>query len=294
MRALFKGLGPTLVGVVPARSINFYTYGNGKQVLANEFNHGIETPLIHLLSAATAGVVTATVTNPIWVVKTRLQLERARHSQAVAAAVAGLGAGSGSTRGRPSGSAGLSTTAGSIVQSTRSLSTTSSVQMVRRIVSAEGLKGLYKGITASYLGVTEGTLQWTLYEQLKKLSARPRHAATLGTQEASSAPSSAASRLTGAVGSAGVAKFVAALITYPHEVLRTRMRQEPPLDPSRPGQRLPQRYTGLAQTFRVVVREEGAVALYGGLSAHLMRVVPNATVMFGIYELFLCLSQQTS
>lgn len=283
MRALFKGLGPTLVGVVPARSINFYTYGNGKQILASQFNGGVETPLIHLSSAAFAGMVTATVTNPIWVVKTRLQLERARQSQAVAAAVAAVGPG------RPAGSAGLYTSAGGAVQPAQPLTTTS-VQMVRRILSAEGVKGLYKGITASYLGVTEGTLQWTMYEQLKKISAQPKHHASLGTKD-DSPVATAASRLTGAVGAAGVAKLVAALVTYPHEVLRTRMRQEPPLDPSRPGHRLPQRYTGLAQTFRVVVREEGAAALYGGLSAHLLRVVPNATVMFGIYELFLSLSQ---
>ena len=31
--ALFKGLGPTLVGVIPARAINFYTYGNGLSLI---------------------------------------------------------------------------------------------------------------------------------------------------------------------------------------------------------------------------------------------------------------------
>jgi hypothetical protein len=53
--ALFKGLGPTLVGVIPARSINFYTYGNGKQVIANRFNGGQESSLVHLSAAAFAG-----------------------------------------------------------------------------------------------------------------------------------------------------------------------------------------------------------------------------------------------
>jgi len=32
-RALFKGLGPNLTGVVPARAINFYAYGNGKRII---------------------------------------------------------------------------------------------------------------------------------------------------------------------------------------------------------------------------------------------------------------------
>lgn len=44
------------------------------------------------------------------------------------------------------------------------------------------------------------------------------------------------------------------------------------------------KYTGLWQTLKLVIAEEGVRSLYGGLSAHLMRVVPNAAVMFFIYE----------
>lgn len=32
----------------------------------------------------------------------------------------------------------------------------------------EGIKGLYRGMSASYLGVAEGTIQWVIYEKLKK------------------------------------------------------------------------------------------------------------------------------
>lgn len=38
------------------------------------------------------------------------------------------------------------------------------------------------------------------------------------------------------------------------------------------------------QTLKLVIKEEGAASMYGGLSAHLMRVVPNAIVMYSIYE----------
>src|SRR5882762_1341480 len=86
-RALFKGLGPTLVGVIPARSINFFTYGNGKQVIANNFNHGQENTYVHLVAAAIAGVITGTATNPIWVVKTRLQLLTLNQSNASSTAL---------------------------------------------------------------------------------------------------------------------------------------------------------------------------------------------------------------
>lgn len=44
------------------------------------------------------------------------------------------------------------------------------------------------------------------------------------------------------------------------------------------------KYTGLWQTLQLVIKEEGVGRLYGGLSAHLLRVIPNAAVMFSIYE----------
>ena len=75
-RALFKGLGPNLVGVVPARSINFYTYGTGKRLMAQYANGGHEAAWIHLAAGVVAGVTTSTATNPIWMVKTRLQLDK--------------------------------------------------------------------------------------------------------------------------------------------------------------------------------------------------------------------------
>ncbi|KAF6760796.1 mitochondrial carrier protein RIM2 [Ephemerocybe angulata] len=224
-RALFKGLGPTLVGVVPARSINFFTYGNGKQIIAQTFNNGEENSLVHLAAAACAGVVTSTATNPIWVVKTRLQL------------VQGGGA---SAKGK------------------------GSLACIQKIVREEGFKGFYRGLTASYLGVTEGTIQWVLYERLKKMTANAEGQG--GWKE-----------WAGMLGSAGTAKCVASLITYPHEVIRTRLRQPPPTDG-------PPKYTGLWRTLRVIIAEEGARSLYGGLSAHLMRVIPNSAVMYAIYE----------
>jgi solute carrier family 25 protein 33/36 len=38
------------------------------------------------------------------------------------------------------------------------------------------------------------------------------------------------------------------------------------------------------QCFGLIFREEGFVALYSGLVPHMLRVVPNAAIMFGTYE----------
>lgn len=175
-RALFKGLGPTLVGVIPARSINFFTYGNGKQVIANKFNDGQEATWVHLCAAALAGIATGTATNPIWVVKTRLQLAADEASSALH----------------------------------QKSSFGGSWDMIKSIMREEGVRGFYKGLSASYLGVTEGTIQWVLYERLKKLSANVED-------------KGGAAEWLGLLGSAGTAKCVASLITYPHEVRPSRM-----------------------------------------------------------------------
>lgn len=229
--ALFKGLGPTLVGVIPARSINFFTYGNGKEIISRQFNGGKESPGVHLIAAAWAGIVTGTATNPIWMVKTRMQLS--------------------ASQSRPYAS---------------------SWACIKDIFTQEGTRGFYKGLSASYLGVTEGTIQWVLYERLKKLSKANIRDNRFG-------------EWLGMVGSAGTAKMVASLITYPHEVIRTRLRQ--------PMVNGVKKYTGLWQTLRLVIAEEGTRRLYGGLAAHLLRVVPNAAVMFSIYEGILHWSRQS-
>jgi len=247
--ALFKGLGPTLVGVIPARSINFFVYGNGKQIIANNFNGGIENSFVYLVAAAIAGLATATATNPIWVVKTRLQLSSSQQTL-------------------PSASPSLSQ-----VRKAATPRFTSSLDCIRHILKNEGVPGLYRGLSASYLGVTEGTIQWVLYERLKKLSGgdgkgRGSNGEKIGLFQ----------QWLSMIGSAGTAKMAASLVTYPHEVIRTRLRQ--PLDPVTGKTK----YTGLLQTLRVILAEEGARSLYGGLSAHLLRVVPNAAVMYTIYE----------
>ncbi|KAI8394275.1 mitochondrial carrier domain-containing protein [Radiomyces spectabilis] len=231
MRGYFKGLGPNLVGVIPARSINFYTYGNGKK-LYTELNHGKETAAVHLVSAATAGIVTSTATNPIWVVKTRLQLQ-----------------GNGVRR------------------------YTSSLDCVLHILKEEGVKGLYKGMSASYLGVAEGTIQWVIYEHLKRKWAVNSVGTVSGEKRFGG---KSVQDWMGNLGAAAVSKFVAACVSYPHEVIRTRLRQ--------PAENGVQKYTGLWQCLRLVAKEEGVVALYGGMTAHLLRVVPNAAIMFFCYE----------
>ncbi|KAJ2773893.1 hypothetical protein IWQ56_000818 [Coemansia nantahalensis] len=226
-RGWFAGLGPALVGIVPSRAIQFFTYANGKQALARW--NGQETPLVQLSAAAFAAMVTTTATSPIWMVKTRMQLAKD---------TPGGGSGGGS------------------------------IACLRAIVEKEGLRGLYKGTSAAYLGASESAIQWMIYEQLKR-AARSR-----------SPESGAAARATWFeyFGAAASAKLLASVITYPHEVLRTRLRQPP-------DEHGVVKYRGLVRSARIIFAEEGLRGFYGGLTPHLLRTVPNASIMFLAYEL---------
>jgi solute carrier family 25 protein 33/36 len=182
-RALFKGLGPNLVGVIPARSINFYTYGNGKRLISDYLNNGRDSAWVHLSAAALAGVVTSTATNPIWLVKTRLQLDKNMAAERGAAAKRRY---------------------------------KNSLDCIRQVLRDEGIRGLYKGMSASYLGVAESTMHWMLYEQIKRSLVKREERLALSGRPKTWWDHTV--DWTGKFGAAGSAKFIAAVLTYPHEV----------------------------------------------------------------------------
>ena len=76
---------------------------------------------------------------------------------------------------------------------------------------------------------------------------------------------------------ASTAKMIAIIATYPHEVVRTRLREQAINGAFK--------YTGFLNTLNIIAKEEGVRGLYGGMGLHLLRSVPNAAVMFVTFEL---------
>lgn len=182
-RALFKGLGPNLVGVVPARSINFYVYGTGKRAYSTWSGLEDTNPLIHLGSAVTAGIATGTATNPIWLIKTRLQLDKNKAER------------KGDVSARRY---------------------RNSWDCIRQIMRHEGPTGFFKGLSASYLGVSESTLHWLLYENAKsRLRTREEKLVESGRERTWWDHTVS---WTGNLFAAGGSKGLATILTYPHEV----------------------------------------------------------------------------
>lgn len=163
--------------MVPATAIKFYVYGNCKRIGAQVTGYGEDSTLIHAQAAISAGIATATATNPIWLVKTRLQLDKSQ-------------AATGGRRYK------------------------NSLDCVQQVLRQEGVRGLYKGLSASYLGSVETALHLVLYERLKTMLNK-----SLGSPDGKdTATQREITSWVSTTGAAGSAKFAAALLAYPHEV----------------------------------------------------------------------------
>lgn len=241
LRGFFRGLLPTIIGILPARATYFWAYATTKSQLSARFG---ESPIIHMLSAAAAGISSNTLTNPIWLMKSRVQLQ-----------------------------AGASTTNPMVYRGYR--------DAMVRIFREEGIAGFFKGLSASYWGVTEGALHFVVYERIKAhLIANNRTKIARGDYLRNSSLPPDPERLTSLqyLTAAAVSKLIASAATYPHEVVRLRMREQPRFVGAIP------KYRGMIQSLRVIAREEGRKGLYAGMGTHLARVVPNAALLFFTYE----------
>ena len=229
----WRGLPPTLLGIIPSRSAYFYAYSKMKTFLHPTLPEG--SPPNAMIAGFSAGIVGNTLTNPIWMVRTRMQI--------LVDAAAGQRQYAGYR------------------------------DAIKTIFQEEGIGGFYKGISASYWGCAEGAVQFLIYEQLKtKLITRQNKK----RYEQGLRPSQELPKAT-YFWAAAAAKSVAAVATYPHEVARTRMREQ-----ARAGVFKYQK--GMWGTLGVMASEEGFKSLYSGMGIHLAKVVPNSALMFLTYE----------
>ncbi|TRY82500.1 hypothetical protein DNTS_013818 [Danionella cerebrum] len=233
-RSLFRGLGPNLVGIAPSRAIYFAAYSKSKETFNGIFvpNSGV----VHMSSAGFAAFITNSLMNPVWMVKTRMQLER-------------------KARGEKKMNA---------------------FQCTRYVYSTEGMRGFYRGLTASYAGISETMICFLIYETLKKYMAQRRFPTTDAASE------KGASDFLGLMFAAAFAKGCASCIAYPHEVIRTRLREEG------------SKYKYFCQTARLVAVEEGYAAFYRGLIPQLIRQIPNTAIVLSTYELIVHLLAEPS
>lgn len=73
--AFYKGLGTTLIGIIPNWAIYFASYESSKSFLKNKKKKSLSALEINLISAIYAGVLTTIATSPLWVIRTRMMTQ---------------------------------------------------------------------------------------------------------------------------------------------------------------------------------------------------------------------------
>ena len=225
--ALYRGLTPNLVGSASSWASFFFFKSRIERLLCSWRGREKPTASDYFLSPALAGAATTVLTNPIWVIKTRM-----------------LSSDRGSAGAYPSMTAGL-----------------------RTILRAEGIRGFYRGLGVSLIGVSHGAVQFAVYEPAKRM-----YAATLPlgpNGEATPIPTEATVLLSSA------SKLIAGAVTYPYQVLRSRLQNY------QADERFGRGFRGVV---RKTWREEGVRGFYRGLVPGVIRVMPATWVTFLVYE----------
>ncbi|WVQ95278.1 hypothetical protein IAU59_002373 [Kwoniella sp. CBS 9459] len=234
-KGLYRGLVPNLVGGAGSWGLYFLFYNMiKKQMQGGDPNYRTSSGQ-HLLAAAEASAVTAMLTNPIWVVKTRV-FGTAKHD---AAAYRGLWDG------------------------------------LSSIYKAEGIRGLYKGSLLALVGVSNGSIQFATYEEIKRRRADLKKKAFAREGREWRVEDEKLSN-TEYILASGSSKLVAIALTYPYQVIRARIQN------STPSATIP-RLT-IPSVISSVYKHEGFLAFYKGLGTNALRILPGTCTTFVVYE----------
>lgn len=128
--SLYRGLTPNLVGNSAAWALYFLWYREAQEAIRYARGYRTDqrlTSLDYLSASAISGSLSAILTNPIWVVKTRMLSTSAVQAGAYPSMMSGL----------------------------------------RSIYQTEGVRGFFHGMTPSLFGVSHGALYFVAYEKLK-------------------------------------------------------------------------------------------------------------------------------
>ncbi|KAK7749403.1 mitochondrial FAD carrier protein flx1 [Diatrype stigma] len=253
--ALYRGLTPNLLGSASSWASFFFFKARAERAIvrlksggggsSSDASSSSLTPQDYFVASAVGGLFTQCLTNPIWVLKTRM-----------------LSSDRGAAGAYPSMWAGAA-----------------------RILRAEGWRGFYRGLGISLFGVTHGAVQFAVYDPLKKMYLRRRNhldfadggdqgmTTTTTTTGGMQQQQRLGNEVTLVISS--VSKLVAGAVTYPYQVIRSRLQ----------NYNADERFgRGIRGVVRRTWGEEGWRGFYRGIIPGVVRVLPATWVTFLVYE----------
>jgi len=307
LKGFYRGWAPNFIGNASAWGSYFFLYAIVKDKWKTQRNVQRLAFYDHLICASATGAVVSTLTNPIWVLKTRMVLYKEEQKKVQRNLVSSKNARKASS---------------SVDYSTLS-------NAVKTIWKGEGFRGFFTGFVPGLIGISHGAVQFMVYENLKSrrnkflkrraMQTRSRKSIennnnmnnnnnsinniknTINNTNSINENNNKASAFDFLVIGA-FSKMIATLATYPYQVMRTRLQEAPsPVGAAleakagfaqgrtlRSAHKTPaaarQTLVGL---MRDTLQREGLRGFYRGCGAAVLRVTPHAALVFTGYEVIL-------
>ncbi|KAJ3553955.1 hypothetical protein NM688_g3349 [Phlebia brevispora] len=141
------------------------------------------------------------------------------------------------------------------------------------IYHAEGTRGLYRGTSLALVGVGNGAIQFMGYEEMKRwgFNRKRKQFARVGREWT---PADDKLSNTSYTIMSGTSKLFALAVTYPYQVIRSRIQNNATAH----------LYPTIPICIKRTFSEEGFRGFYRGLGTNLVRVLPGTCVTFVVYE----------
>ncbi|XP_057981714.1 peroxisomal nicotinamide adenine dinucleotide carrier [Malania oleifera] len=258
---LYGGLAPSLVGSAASQGVYYYFYQifrNRAEATALEHSKkGIGDGSVGMFSslvvAALSGCLNVLLTNPIWVVVTRMQThtKMSKNSQpSHDDAPASLdGAALAAVEPPPYGTG----------------------HVIQEVYDEAGVLGFWKGVFPTLIMVSNPSIQFMLYETMLKKLKKRRASSKIG---GSPRVTALEIFLLGAL-----AKLGATVVTYPLLVVKSRLQAKQVI-----GGDKRHYYKGTVDAAVKMVRYEGFSGFYKGMSTKIVQSVLAAAVLFMVKE----------
>lgn len=148
------------------------------------------------------------------------------------------------------------------------------VGTVKSLYQEGGVLIFWRGMTANLMGLSHVAVQFPVYEYLKTTLVKQRQ---LRNKQSDDTEPNAIELFV----ASGLSKMTASLLTYPHEVIRSRM-----MDARGAAG------TTVMRTAGRVYAQDGLLGFYSGLPVAMIRVIPNCCITFMTYELMLRIAKE--
>ncbi|KAK9130602.1 hypothetical protein Sjap_011089 [Stephania japonica] len=271
---LFSGLKPSLFGTAASQGIYYYFYqifrNKAEAIAIARRKKGLGDGTLGMLSwlavAALAGSLNVLLTNPIWVLVTRMQTHTQAERKIVEAKREMI----------LKEASEINSTDLSLVQA--KLSELDSIRprpygtldAAREVYEEAGIRGFWKGIIPTLIMVCNPSIQFMIYESLVKRLRAKRAAVKNGSTTVTALE---------VFFFGALAKLGATVTTYPLLVVKSRLQAK-----QETGGNVALKYTGTLDAIVKMIRFEGLPAFYKGMSTKIVQSVFAASVLFMVKE----------